>query len=122
MDRSEYQKRKKRERKSTHKRVEIQLTLREYQAFKRVAQQEGTTVNHLIKNMAIAYRDTEYFVPADLKQSLDKLGMLIRNIANNINQMAHSANIFRDVDANHVFQHLADLDKQVQDFIHHKIR
>jgi len=72
--------------------------------------------------MAIAYRDTEYYIPADLKNSLDDFGMLIRNIANNINQIAHSTNIFRDVDANRVFQHLADLDKQVQDFIHHKIR
>lgn len=122
MDRSAYQKLKKHERKSTHKRIEIQLTLPEYQAFKRAAKKEGTTVNHLIKNMAIAYRDTEYFIPADLKKSLDNFGMLIRNIANNINQMAHSANIFQDVDANRVFQHLADLDKQVQDFIHHKIR
>ncbi len=122
MDRSAYQKLKKHERKSTHKRIEIQLTLKEYQAFKRAAKKEGTTVNNLIKNMAIAYRDTSYFVPAELKQSLDGVGMLIRNIANNINQMAHSANIFHDVDANRVFQHLADLDKQVQDFIHNKIR
>ncbi len=122
MDRASRQKLMKEERKSTHRRVEIQLTLKEYQAFKRAAKREGTTVNHLIKNMAIAYRDTSYFVPAELKQSLDGVGMLIRNIAHNINQMAHSTNIFHDVDANRVFQYLADLDKQVQDFIHNKIR
>lgn len=93
MDRSAYQKLKKHERKSTHKRVEIQLSLQEYQAFKRAAKKEGTSVNNLIKNMAIAYRDTEHFVPAELKKSLDNVGRLIRNIADNINQMAHSASI-----------------------------
>ncbi len=122
MDRAAYQKQIKRERKSTHKRVEIQLTLKEYHAFKRIAVRENTSVNSVIKNMAIAYRDTQHIVPSELKQSLDNVGKLIRNIADNINQMAHSANIFKDVDENLIFQHLAQLDKQVQDFVKHKIR
>lgn len=122
MDRTAYQKQAKHERKSTHKRVEIQLTLKEYHAFKRLAERENTSVNSVIKNMATAYRDTEHFVPNELKQSLDNLGKLIRNIADNVNQMAHNTNLFKDVDSALVFQHLAQLDKQIQDFVKHKIR
>ncbi len=122
MDRSAYQKQKKQERKSTHKRIEIQLTLKEYQAFKRAADSECISVNSLIKNMAVAYRDTAYFVPGELQQSLDTVARLIRNIADNINQLSHSANIFHSVDENTVFQHLADLDKQVRDFVSGKIK
>ncbi len=120
MDRAAYQKQVKHERKSTHKRVEIQLTLKEYQAFKRAADREGTSVNRLIKNMAVAYHDTQHFMPQELKQSLDNVGKLIRNIADNINQMSHSANLFKDVDSNRVFQHLAQLDKIVHDFVKQK--
>ncbi len=120
MDRAAYQKQVKRERKSTHKRIEIQLTLKEYQAFKRAAEREGTSVNLLVKNMAVAYRDTQHFVPHELKQSLYSLAKLIRNIADNINQMSHSANLFKDVDEKRVFQHLAQLDKEVRDFVKNK--
>ena len=122
MDRKEYQKQQKQVRKSTHKRIEIQLTLAEYRAFDRIAKREGVSTNQLVKNMAIAYRDSQYFMPAQLQDSVDKLSLLIRNIANNLNQMAHSANLFRQVDENTVFQHLAQLDRDVQEFIKGKLK
>lgn len=121
MNKKEYQKKKKLERKRTHKRVEIQLTLSEYRAFERIAKHEDVSTNTLVKNMAIAYRDTRYFVPNELRQSVDKLSLLIRNIANNLNQMAHSANVFKTVDENKVFRHLVELDKQVQKFVEGKL-
>ncbi len=118
----EYQKRKKLERKSTHKRVEIQLTLAEYRAFVRIAKNEDMSTNSLIKKMAIAYRDKVYFVPNELQASVNKLSLLIRNIANNLNQMAHSANVFKRVDENRVFQHLVSLDEQVQAFVKNELQ
>lgn len=122
MDRKQYQHRKKLERKQTHKRIEIQLTNREYAQFQKIAQQESTTVNHLIKNMAIAYRDTKFIVPAQLQEPLNQLTFLIRNIAGNLNQLSHSANIFRDIDRDRVFEHLASLDDKVQDFVKGKLK
>lgn len=122
MNQKENQKRKKLERKSTHRRVEIQLTVSQYRAFERIAKREGISTNRLVKNMAIAYRDTTYFMPAELSKSVDKLSLLIRNIANNLNQMAHSANVFKRVDENLVFQHLAQLDEQVQNFVQGKMQ
>ena len=117
MAKKEQQKKAKEAHKLTHKRVELQLTNSQYLAFEKLAKKEGVSVNTLIKNMAVAYRDTSYFVPAELKESLDKFGWLIRNIADNINQIAHRANLLEGIDENAVFTHLADLDKQVKDFI-----
>ena len=122
MNKKEYQKHEKQKRKSTHKRVEIQLTIAEHRAFERIAKREGISTNRLVKNMAIAYHDSQYFMPAQLQASVDKLSLLIRNIANNLNQMAHSANVFKQVDETIVFQHLAKLDEQVQEFVKGKIK
>jgi len=104
MSQKEYQKQHKQARKSTHRRVEVQLTLAEYRAFERIAKSEGVSTNTLVKNMAIAYRDSHYFMPKQLQESVDKLSLLIRNIANNLNQMAHSANVFHQVDESTVFK------------------
>jgi hypothetical protein len=122
MNQKEYQKQKKSERKATHRRVEVQLTLAEYRAFDRIAKREGVSTNLLVKNMATAYRDSQYFMPAELQKSVDKLSLLIRYIANNLNQMAHSANVFKRVDENVVFQHLANMDAQVQEFVKGKLK
>jgi len=122
MDRKQYQQRKKQERKQTHKRVELQFTTREYAQFEKIAKKEGVTVNALIKNMAVAYRDTKHFVPAQIQESLNTLTFLIRNIANNLNQLSHSSNIFYDIDRDRVFEHLAQMDEQVQEFVKGKLK
>jgi len=122
MSRKEYQKKVRQQRKSTHKRVEVQLTVGEYKAFEKLAKKENVSVNTLVKNMATAYRDTTYFIPSELKESLNQFSWLVRNIADNINQIAHRANLFEDIDEQMVFTHLAELDKQVKDFIKTKVR
>ena len=120
--RKEYQKQKNAERKLTHKRVELYLPIAEYKTFQKLANKEQTSANTLIKNMAIAYRDTRYFMPAELKQELTELSLLIRNIANNLNQLSHSANIFQEVDKNLVFSHLQTLDSTIKNFVDKKIK
>ncbi len=123
MDRKEYHKARKNYIKTTHKRVELQLSLKDYEAFEKLAKAEGhKTPNKLIANMAIAYRDTKFHVPASTQNSLNELSLLVRNIANNINQIAHSANIFKEVDSNAVFNHLRDLDNKVTDFVKGKLK
>lgn len=118
----EYKKRKNAERKLTQKRVELALPLSEFKAFKKLADKEQISTNTLIKNMAIAYRDNQYFVPRELKEELDILSLLIRNIANNLNQLSHSANIFEQVDKNLVFSHLRELDETVKHFVDKKMK
>lgn len=121
-DRKEYLKAIKEERKTTHKRVEVQFTIQEFKEFERIAKQECLHPNTLIKNMAIAYKDTKYFMPANVLESLNEVSKLIRNIADNLNQMAHSSNIFQSVDQNLVFTHLSQLDRTIKDYVKAKIK
>lgn len=73
----------------SHKRVYITLTQAEYAALARKAEQEQTKVATLTKNMALAYWQTERLVPESVEAELKELKFLIRNIANNVNQVAH---------------------------------
>ena len=97
---------RRKERKLTHKRVELQLTIQEYNDFKKIAEKEGLSPSMVIKNMSIAYKDSKYYIPHSVQESLNKLSFLVRNIANNLNQMSHSANVFGDIDRDIVFKHL----------------
>ncbi len=121
-DKKEYLKEYGKRRKETHKRVEVKLTQQQYNTFEKVAKKENISVNTLIRNMAMAYKDTRYFMPYELKESIDELNKLIRNIANNLNQMSHSANIFGEVDQKKVFNHLIEMDKAVKNFIQGKAK
>lgn len=67
--------------------------------------------------MANSYKDETYFVPDSLKVELDQLNLLVRNIANNINQIAHSSNIFYEADQQAVMKNLQHLDHLIYDFI-----
>ena len=122
MDRKDYFAKKYLERKRSHKRVSRSIPLHEYQQFQAIATREGCNVSTLLLMMARAHRDDKYFVPMELSDKLSTLTRLIRNIANNINQLSHSANIFRDIDANRVFSHLADLDARITEFVDDKLK
>lgn len=122
MDRKEYHKERKQSQKATHKRVELQLTLKEYKDFCKIADREGLSPNKVILNMAVAYKNDKYYLPSGIQESLNDLSKLIRNIANNLNQMSHSANVFGEVDRNSVFAHLKQLDQNVADFVKKKLK
>lgn len=121
-DRKEYIRNKVAEHRKENKRVELQLSNQEHREWQRIAKKEGLSVNQVIKNMAVAYKDTTYFIPAETNEELRKLSLLIRNIANNINQLSHSANIFHEVDENLVFSNLQELDSMIRTFVNNKTK
>ncbi|MGH1540676.1 MAG: plasmid mobilization relaxosome protein MobC [Arenicella sp.] len=117
MDRKTYQKAKYIERKSTHKKVAVTMTLSEFKSFSRLAKKEKMTPNRLILSYATAYRDGQQLVPKALKKRLDEHNFLIRNMANNLNQMAHSSNIFHDAEKQNILKNLEHLNKAVTDLV-----
>ena len=96
--RKEYFKERRESRKYTHKRVEVSLTIEEYQAFEKIARKENSSVSKVVKNMAIAYRDTRYFVPKEIIESLSEFSRIMRGVATNINQIARTSNTFQNID------------------------
>ena len=109
MDRQTYQKNKNAQRAKTHKRVELYIPLTEFKTFQRLAKKEDMTPNRLILSYAIAYRDHQQLVPKALKKRLDEHNFLIRNMANNLNQIAHSSNIFHDAEKQNILKNLQQL-------------
>jgi len=117
MDRKAYQKVKNAQRKDTHERVELYIPKGEFTSFFRLAKKEDISPNKLILNMAIAYRDQQQLVPKSLKKRLDEHNFLIRNMANNLNQIAHSSNIFHDAEKQNILKNLEHLNQAVADLV-----
>lgn len=100
-----------------HKRVELNFTIKDYRAFEKSAKAEGLTVSQTIKNMATAYQQQNYFVPNELKEKLDALHYLIRNVANNINQITHRSHTLKVmVYENDLLMELKKLEDMVTEF------
>ena len=74
----------------TH-RVSLTLSASEYRELARRAKAEGVRVTTLIKNMALAYHQGTVIQPEALTHERQELRALLRNIANNVNQMAHTS-------------------------------
>lgn len=116
-DRKTYQKKYKQTYAKTHKQLSLTLLNAEYKTFEALAKKEGVKVSTLVKNMAIAYQQQQTFVPASIEQELKELKFLIRNIANNVNQMAHYSNtIHALVDENEFLGELQKLEQTINDY------
>ncbi|MEY8213105.1 MAG: plasmid mobilization relaxosome protein MobC, partial [Colwellia sp.] len=69
----------------------------------------------------IAYRDTKAYVPPNLKDDLKTITLLLRNVANNVNQIAHSSNVFHDADLDALLNHLKTLDDGIKEYVFNKV-
>lgn len=97
--------------------------------FERIAKTEGTKAGVVIRNMALAYlqnrRDPsqqELQRLEDIHDEVTKLSLLIRNIANNINQVAHRSNTLKTMlDEHDLLLHLKQLDELVRESVEKQI-
>jgi hypothetical protein len=106
----------------TH-RVAITLTPSEYREFEKRAQAEGVKVTTLVKNMALAYHQQAAIVPDSLRGELQELKFLLRNVANNINQIAHYSNTIRRLaDENGLLLEIQRMEKTIYDFVNKKLK
>jgi hypothetical protein len=108
----------------SHKKVEVYLTLSEYEEFKKVANElgYGNKIGKVVKEFAQDYRQNRYKYPPELKENLDNLTFLLRNVANNINQMAHISNATkRVVDDYKIFEYLKKMEDSIKQYVNTKI-
>lgn len=110
-------------------RKEIYFSPHDMKEFERIAKAEGTTSGLVIRNMALAYLQNRRDPSQQELQRLDnihdevtKLSLLIRNIANNINQVAHRSNTLKTMlDEHDLLLHLKQLDELVRDSVDKQI-
>jgi len=122
-NKKKYQKQYMAEFRQQHKRVELNFTIKEYRLFEKAAKSEDLAVSQVIKNMATAYHQQNYFVPNELKEKLDTLHFLIRNVANNVNQIAHRSNTLKVmIEENELLMELKKLEDMVTDYTLHGLK
>ena len=87
-----YNKQYKAEYKQRVKRVYLVFSQSEYDEIEKRAKSENVKPATLVKNMALAYHQQVHIMPEPIKEELQELRFLLRNVANNINQIAHHSN------------------------------
>lgn len=110
---------------SKKKRKEIYFTPGEMDGFNAVALKENTKAGIVIRNMALAYLQGNRLPEIGEKKKLESienelhsLSLLIRNIANNVNQMAHHSNTLNYmIEEQNLLEYLQDLDKSMKETI-----
>lgn len=74
------------------KRINCTLTKAEYIAVEKRAQRLKMKPTACFKALALAYSEGRYLVPTGVEAKLESVVFLLRNIANNVNQIACRAN------------------------------
>ena len=102
---------------NTH-RVAITLTSTEYAELEKRAKAEGVKPTTLVKNMAIAYHQSQQIPQEPILKELQELRFLLRNSANNINQIAHHSNtVGRLVDENGFLDEVRKMETTINEFV-----
>lgn len=99
-------------------RVAITLTATEFAELEKRAKAEGVKPTTLVKNMAIAYHQSQQIPQEPILKELQELRFLLRNAANNINQIAHHSNtVGRLVDENGFLDELRKMETTINEFV-----
>ena len=117
-ERTEYFKKYHENRKNEVKHIKLTFSIEEYNLLKKIAEREGLKTTTLIKKMALTQIGKTFYNKAEIQAKLDEFIFLVRNIANNINQIArHSNTIKQVIEENKVLSFLQDLEKRVIEFV-----
>lgn len=122
--RKEYQKHYQTAYNARNKRVNLTFSKDEYALLLSAAKSQGKPLSTCAKEITLAGIQGQAIVPKNIEYELREVKFLIRNIANNVNQIAHHSNIVRDLtlaDENNLLQHLKQLEDAVQRYTEGRI-
>lgn len=112
-DRTEYQRSYHQKFQAERKRVNLVLTKDEHRGLSLAASGSGMKLAAYVKRLAMAAysQSAAELIPEEVVSRLDELERLIRNVANNVNQMARHSNVIEEVlDEHEVFGHILELE------------
>lgn len=123
-DRRQYQRQYREQYKSQAKRVNLTFSNEEHRAFSRAAKAGGEKLTPFIKKLALSALQKQALIPTEIQEELKTVKFAIRNIANNVNQIAHHSNIVFDLtraDENNLLQYLKQLEEVVEAYTQGRI-
>ena len=112
-DRTQYQQAYHQDYQDKRKRINLVVTHAEHRALSAGAQAVGMKLAAYVKRLAFAAHtgSAAELIPEDVLARLDELERLIRNVANNVNQMARHSNVIEEVlDEHEVLGHILTLE------------
>lgn len=116
MNRSDYLKQYRKESKGKFHRVNATFTPEEYSAIKTIADALELKPTTLVRNLTLATLNGEKFNSPALEEEVRGLTFLLRNIANNLNQIAHHSNRVKHVvDENNVLEQLRQIEASLKE-------
>lgn len=119
---SEYLKKYREENKGKNKRVNVTLSLAEFNKLEKMAKVEKIKPTTLLKNLAFSNIDKKLSFPLDVSVDFADLVHILRGVANNINQMAkHSNTIKRVADESRLFTLLKAIEDENKKFLESKM-
>jgi hypothetical protein len=92
-DRTHYQSKYDRKRRSSHRAVKVTLTWEQYRQFEKVALSEQTSVPRLLASLAESKLLDAPFLDHATQEKITDIIRLLRNSGNSINQIAHACNL-----------------------------
>ena len=100
-----------------HKRVSLSISMNEYKKLETLAKKEKTKPTSFATALLLSYINNEPLIPHKLEQDLQALSKYIRNIANNVNEMAHYSHQLREMrDEQNLLLELQKLEQSVKQF------
>ena len=123
--RDDYNKAYRKQYKVRNKRISITVSNAEYEALSHTADIEHKKVTALVKDYAFASLSGSLAMPRHLQEELNKLTLLIRNIANNVNQIARHSNRVQsliDDDEHGLLLHLQSLEAEIHAFTRDQLK
>ena len=116
---SEYHKNYWQRYKKTHRQISLTLTNKEYRDWEERAKAHGNkTVGQQIKAEALAHSNQETLPSEILESQLAELSRIWRGMANNLNQIAHHSNYYRElIRQEEAIALLQNLEQEARDFI-----
>ena len=122
-DRTDYDRDYRKEYRKSVRYASIALPNDDYDRIAAQAASHGLKSAAFMRALILERSDQVAIVPPEVHAELKELRLLIRNISNNVNQMAHYAHITRHVDDEQsLFAHLRALEEAVISYTHNRLR
>lgn len=119
----EYHKKYREDYKKKMKYINVAVPVSMYDELEKLSDLEQVKVSTLLRNMALAYMHQKTFVPKEVASDLKEFTFLMRNVANNINQIAHHSNIVKHmVDENGLLMEIKKLEDMVKEYTLHQLK
>lgn len=103
--------------------VTVSIPVAEYKELEKIAKKEKIKVSALVKNMTLAYMQTKTLVPSSIEERLNEFVFLMRNVANNINQIARNSNTVKHLaDENGLLMEIKKMEDLVKEYTLNKFK